>query len=538
MSTLSYILSIDQGTTSSRAILFDRAGSPVASHQEEFEQIMPQPGWVEHDPMAILSSVRRCVAQCCAAVGDATAIVAVGITNQRETTVVWDARTGVPLCNAIVWMDVRTASICAELEGADGIDRFRAVCGLPLSHYFSGTKLRWILENVEGARALAEAGHALFGTVDTWLAWNLTGGVDGGQHITDVTNASRTMLMNLTTLDWDDELLAAFGVPRAMLPRIGPSGGALAAIAASSLPPLAAGTPLSALIGDQSAALFGQTCFGVGDVKNTYGTGCFMLCNTGVAPPRASKNGLLTTLGYQITLPGGGEGAVAQPAVYALEGGVAIAGALVQWLRDNLGIINDASEIGPLASSVEDNGGCYFVPAFSGLFAPHWRKDARGCVVGLTRFVTKAHIARAALEATAFQAKELLDAMVADINESSGGGAGGAAGEPLTAAGMVMRVDGGMTASALLMQFQADLLELPVQRPAVKETTALGAAFAAGLAVGFWSDLDELRGLWQLKSEWRPTMDARKRAKLLRKWHKAVQRSLDWVDDDDEGEEE
>jgi glycerol kinase len=490
-----YVAAIDQGTTSSRCILFDEAGQIVSSAQKEHRQIYPQPGWVEHDAAEIWTNVqsviRTAMARAAAWPDD---IAAIGVTNQRETTVLWDRRTGKPVANAIVWQDTRTDKLCRDLAGPAGPDRFRDRCGLPLATYFSGPKLRWLLDNIDGARAAAQAGDLLFGTMDAWLIWNAT-----GQHITDVTNASRTMLMNLTTLDWDDEILDAMDIPRACLPQIrsssevyGMSTGAFT------------GVPVAAALGDQQAALFGQTCFEVGEGKCTYGTGAFLLLNTGQTPI-ASQSGLVTTVGYKL-----GD----SPCVYALEGSVAVAGSLVQWLRDNLGLINTAAEIETLASTVADTGGCVFVPAFAGLFAPHWRSDARGVICGLTGYVTKAHIARAVLEASAWQVREVVDAMAAD------------SGVRLA----TLKADGGMTANGLLMQFQADVLDAPVVRPKVAETTCLGAAYAAGLAVGYWPDLASLRTNWQASQEWRPSMSAALRDEGYARWKKAVIRSLDWLD--------
>jgi glycerol kinase len=490
-----YIAAIDQGTTSSRCMLFDAAGDIVAMSQMEHRQIFPRPGWVEHDPMEIWANVEAVVAGALAKAGATAAdIAAVGITNQRETTVVWEKANGRPIANAIVWQDTRTDRLVAELGGAEGQDRFRAACGLPLATYFSGPKLRWLLDETPGARAAAERGELLFGTIDSWLIWKLT-----GRHVTDVTNASRTMLMNLASLDWDESLLAAVGVPRAMLPAIRPSSEVYGE-ASGSL----AGAPVAAALGDQQAALFGQTCYAPGEGKCTYGTGSFLLVNTGERPV-ASSNGLLTTVGYQV--------AGAKP-VYALEGAIAVTGSLVQWVRDNLGLISRASEIEALARSVDDNGGCYFVPAFAGLFAPYWRSDARGVIAGLTGYVHKGHIARAVLEAVAWQTREVVDAMAAD------------AGSPLTE----LRVDGGMTANDLLMQIQADVLGVPVVRPAVTETTCLGAAYAAGLAVGFWPDLATLKAHWRRDAMWTPQMPPQLRSAEYRQWKKAVARTLDWVD--------
>jgi glycerol kinase len=495
-----YAAAIDQGTTSTRFMIFDHAGKVVAVDQKEHEQIYPKPGWVEHDPIEIWQRTEAVISGALdKAHIDPKDIAAVGVTNQRETAVVWDKTTGKPVYNAIVWQDTRTDQICNELAKQGGQDRFRAKVGLPLATYFSGPKVKWILENVPGAKEKAQAGNLLFGNIDTWVIWNLTGGVKGGVHVTDVTNASRTMLMNLETLDWDKEIMGIMGVPASMLPKIMPSS-AVYGKAVGAL----AGLPVAGDLGDQQAALFGQTCFSPGEAKNTYGTGCFMLLNTGTKPVQ-SKNGLLTTLGYKI-----GD----QPAVYALEGSIAITGALVQWLRDNLGMITKSAEVEALASTVEDNGGIYFVPAFSGLFAPYWRSDARGAIVGLTRYVTKGHIARAALEATAFQTREVLDAM----NKDSG--------VNLTA----LKVDGGMVYNDHLMQFQADILGVPVIRPTVAETTSLGAAYAAGLAVGFWAKVEDLRANWGKDKEWDPKMDAQKRDKEYKQWKKAVTKTFDWVE--------
>ena len=494
-----YVAAIDQGTTSSRCIIFDAAGAIAAIEQKEHRQIFPRPGWVEHDAAEIWANVvevtKGALAKLLIAPAD---LAAVGITNQRETTLLWDKSTGEPVHNAIVWQDTRTDRLVRELGGEEGQERFRDRCGLPLATYFSGPKIRWLLDNLPGVRERAERGEVLFGTMDSWLIWNLT-----GRHVTDVTNASRTMLMNLETLDWDDSLLAAIGVPRAMLPEIrsssevyGEGRGVLEGVSVASA------------LGDQQAALFGQTCFAVGEGKCTYGTGGFLLVNTGEAAVH-SKNGLLTTVGYRI-----GD----QPPVYALEGSIAVAGSLVQWLRDNIGLIKTAAEIETLAATVEDNGGCYFVPAFSGLFAPYWRSDARGVITGLTGYINKGHIARAVLEATAWQTREVVDAMEAD------------SGVALS----TLKVDGGMTANALLMQFQADVLDAPVVRPVVAETTCLGAAYAAGLAVGFWPDVESLRANWKKSAEWTPSMDGAVREKSFAKWKKAVQRTMDWIDPDDD----
>ena len=504
------VAAIDQGTTSTRCMLFDSAGSVVSVGQKEHRQLFPRAGWVEHDPSEIWANTREVVGQALARADvPAADVVAVGITNQRETTVVWDRRTGEPVHNAIVWQDTRTGRICDELGAlGGGADRYKDRVGLPLATYFAGPKVRWILDHVSGARGAAERGELLMGTVDSWLIWNMTGGPDGGRHLTDVTNASRTMLMDYRTLAWDTAIAEEMGIPLAMLPEIrsnseeygvGRKAGFLA------------GVPIAGSLGDQQAATFGQVCFERGMAKNTYGTGNFMLLNTGEdAVP--SSHGLLTTLCYQL-----GD---ARP-VYALEGSIAVTGSLVQWVRDNLGLISSAAEIEDLARSVADNGGAYFVPAFSGLFAPHWRADARGAVVGLTRFVTKGHLARAVLEATAFQTREVLDAMNADIAASQG-----------TASLTELRVDGGMVGNELLMQFQADLLDVPVIRPRIAETTALGAAYAAGLAVGFWSSLDELSAKWAEDRRWEPQMPAEERERTCRNWRKAVTKSLDWVDDD------
>lgn len=489
-----YIASIDQGTTSTRCILFDRMGKPIAMAQKEHRQIYPQPGWVEHDPMEIWENTQAVVQEALAqANAKLTEIAAIGITNQRETTVIWDRESGRPIYNAIVWQDTRTDALCAELAKEGGQDRFRAQTGLPLATYFSGPKIAWLLENIPEAHRRAERGELLFGNIDTWLIWNLC-----GKHVTDVTNASRTLLMNLHTLDWDESILSTLCIPRAMLPQICSSSEVY-----GTAKGLLEGVPVAGDLGDQQAALFGQTCFTPGEAKNTYGTGCFMLLNTG-EKPIPSNAGLLTTVGYQIGK---------QPAVYALEGSIAITGALVQWLRDNLGLIGKSSEIEALARTVEDNGGIYFVPAFSGLFAPYWRSDARGLIIGLTRYVNKGHLARAALEATAYQTREVLEAMEAD------------SGVKLRA----LKVDGGMVVNELLMQFQADMLGVPVIRPKVTETTALGAAYAAGLAIGFWKDLNELRQQWQIDREWHPQMSETERQRLYAGWKKAVTRTFDWV---------
>ena len=499
-----YVLAIDQGTTSTRAIIFDKSGSIIDSGQLEHRQIFPKAGWVEHDPMEIWNNTREVIGLALSK-ADLTRhdIAAIGITNQRETAVVWDKKTGKPVYNAIVWQDTRTQSIVDKLAGDDGPDRFKDIVGLPLATYFPGTKIVWILDNVEGARERAEAGDLLFGTTDSWVLWNLTGGVDGGVHATDVTNASRTMFMDLETLSWRDDILEAFGVPRSMMPEIRSSSEVYGHAESSSL---LRETPIAGILGDQQAATFGQAAFEQGEAKNTYGTGNFLIFNTDTEIVR-SQNGLLTTVGYKL-----GD----EPAHYALEGSIAVTGSLVQWLRDNLGIISSASEVQTLAETVEDNGGAYFVPAFSGLFAPYWRSDARGALVGLTRYVNKGHIARAVLESTAYQTREVLDAVNAD------------SGVPLTE----LKVDGGMTANDVLMQFQADILGVPVVRPVVAETTALGAAYAAGLAVGFWSGLDDLSKNWQEDRRWEPRMDEADRERLLRNWKKAVTKTFDWVDED------
>ncbi|KEP74468.1 glycerol kinase [Microbacterium sp. SUBG005] len=498
-----YVLAIDQGTTSTRAMIFDKSGSVVSVGQKEHEQIFPRAGWVEHDPLEIWRNTQEVIGLALSR-ADITRhdIAAVGITNQRETAVVWDKNTGKPVYNAIVWQDTRTQSIVDRLADGDP-ERYKSIVGLPLATYFSGTKIVWILENVDGAREKAEAGDLLFGTTDTWVLWNLTGGIDGGVHATDVTNASRTLFMDLETLSWREDILADFGVPASMLPEIRSSSEVYGTVESSSL---LRETPIAGILGDQQAATFGQAAFDPGESKNTYGTGNFLIFQTGEEIVH-SKNGLLTTLGYKL-----GD----QPARYALEGSIAVTGSLIQWLRDQLGIISSAPEVEALASSVDDNGGVYFVPAFSGLFAPYWRPDARGAIVGMTRYVNRGHIARAALEATAFQSREVLDAVNAD------------SGVDLAE----LKVDGGMTANDALMQFQADILGVPVVRPVVAETTALGAAYAAGLAVGFWDNLDDLRANWQEDKRWEPNMDDGERERELRLWKKAVTKSMDWIDDD------
>jgi glycerol kinase len=496
-----YAAALDQGTTSSRCMVFDHGGNVVSIEQMEHEQIYPKPGWVEHDPNEIWARCKDvmdgALEKAGASAGD---ISGLGITNQRETTVVWDRNSGEPVYNAIVWQDTRTDKICDELSADGGQDRFREKNGLPIATYFSGPKVRWILENVDGAREKADAGDLMFGNIDTWCIWNLTGGTNGGLHITDPSNASRTMLMNLATLDWDDELCSTIGVPKNMLPEIRPSSATYGEVKDGSF----AGVQVAGDLGDQQAATFGQTCFDVGEAKNTYGTGNFLLLNTGTEAVQ-SKNGLITTVGYKI-----GD----DDAVYCLEGSIAITGALVQWLRDNLKMISSAPEVEDLAKTVEDNGGCYIVPAFSGLFAPYWKSDARGVFAGLTRYVNNGHIARAALEATAFQSREVADAMNAD------------SGVELES----LKVDGGMVVNETLMQFQADILGVPVIRPQVAETTALGAAYAAGLATGLWNTIDDLRENWVEDKRWEPKMDESDRETAYHFWKKAVERTFDWAE--------
>ncbi len=497
----SYIGAIDQGTTSSRFIVFDRSGRIVSTAQREHEQIYPKPGWVEHDPEEIWRRTEGVIQEAMEARGlRPEDLAAIGITNQRETTVVWHKRTGKPVYNAIVWQDTRVASVVAEFAANGGQDRYRAKTGLPLATYFSGLKIRWILEEVAGARAQAEAGDLLFGNIDTFLIWNVTGGTQGGVHVTDVTNASRTQLMDLNTLQWDQDILRDFGIPVQMLPKIVSSS----EVYGAAKRPSVAGVAIAGDLGDQQAALVGQACFKPGEAKNTYGTGCFMLMNTGEkAVP--SKFGLLTTLAYKFGT---------KPACYALEGSVAITGALVQWLRDNLGLIEKSCDVESLARTVDDNGGIYFVPAFSGLYAPYWKDDARGVIAGLTRYVNKGHIARAVLEATAFQVREVVDAMAKDSGITLD----------------VLRTDGGMVMNDLLMQFQSDILAKPVVRPTVQETTALGAAYAAGLAVGFFKDTEELSANWSVDHQWNPMMEEAIRERLYHFWKKAVTRSFDWVE--------
>jgi glycerol kinase len=492
-----FIGAIDQGTTSTRFLVFDRAGRIVASAQKEHQQIYPQPGWVEHDPEEIWFRTREVIAQAMDQRGLKPGdLAALGITNQRETTVLWNRKTGKPLANALVWQDTRVADYIPEFSREGGPDRFRAKTGLPLATYFSGLKIRWLLEHIPGARQQAEAGEILFGNIDTFLLWHLT-----GLHITDCTNASRTQLMNLQTLDWDPELLSAFAIPRQILPEIRSSSEVYGTATLDAVK----GVPVAGILGDQQAALVGQTCFEAGEAKNTYGTGCFLLMNTGREIVQ-SHYGLLTTVAFQLK---------GQPANYALEGSVAITGALVQWIRDNFGLITTSPEIESLARLVEDNGGVYFVPAFSGLYAPYWKHNARGVIAGLTRYSNKSHLARAVLEATAFQTREVVEAMEKD------------SGVPLA----VLRTDGGMVENELLMQFQADILNRTVVRPAVKETTALGAAYAAGLATGFYANVEDLRAQWSVDHTWKPQMDAERRERMYGFWKKAVTRSFDWLEE-------
>jgi glycerol kinase len=497
-----YAAALDQGTTSSRCMIFDHGGQVVSVAQKEHEQIYPRPGWVEHDAKEIWDRSQEVMQEALDAAGaSADDIAGLGITNQRETTVVWDRNTGEPVMNAIVWQDTRTDKLVDEFSADGGQDRFRAQTGLPLATYFSGPKARWILDNVDGVAARAESGDLLFGNIDTWCIWNLTGGTNGGLHITDVSNASRTLMMDLATLDWDDGICSAIGVPRAMLPEVRPSSAVYGEVSNGGA---FNGVPIAGDLGDQQAATFGQTCFSQGEAKNTYGTGNFLLLNTGTEPVQ-SKSGLITTAGYKI-----GD----NDCVYCLEGSIAITGALVQWLRDNLKMIKASPEVEELASSVEDNGGLYIVPAFSGLFAPYWKSNARGVFAGLTRYVNAGHIARATLEATAYQSREVVEAMDAD------------SGVKLES----LKVDGGMVGNELLMQFQADLLGVPVIRPQVAETTALGAAYAAGLATGFWNSEDDLRNNWAEDKRWEPTMDAAQRDEYYTYWKKAVTRTFDWFD--------
>ena len=499
-----FVAAIDQGTTSTRFMVFDHSGREVARHQLEHAQVLPRSGWIEHDPVEIWDRTQGVVSAVLASgrlrVAD---LAALGITNQRETTVVWNRRTGRPYANAIVWQDMRTDAIAAALDRDGRGDVIRERAGLPPATYFSGGKIQWLLDNVDGLRADAEAGEAIFGTTDSWLMWNLTGGANGGRHVTDVTNASRTMLMDLETLDWDDELLSFFDIPRHMLPVIMPSATADGFGQALSVGPFGAELPITGVLGDQQAAMVGQVCLSSGEAKNTYGTGNFLLLNTGANLVR-SANGLLTTVCYQF---GGTE------PVYALEGSIAVTGSAVQWLRDQLKIIRSADEVEVLASEVDDAGGAYFVPAFSGLFAPYWRSDARGVIVGLSRFHTGAHLARATLEAICYQSRDVVEAMEKDSSVDLD----------------VLKVDGGITANALCMQLQADILGVEVSRPLVAETTALGAAYAAGLAVGFWTDTDELRRNWQEGRRWKPRLTGEQREAGYAGWQKAVQRTLDWV---------
>lgn len=500
-----YIAAIDQGTTSSRCMIFNHAGEPVANAQREHQQIYPQPGWVEHNALEIWANTKEVIRDALEKSGITSKdIAAIGITNQRETTVVWDKNSGQPYHNAIVWQDTRTDLICQQLAGDQGQDRLRAQTGLPLATYFSGPKIKWLLDNVAGLRAAAERGDALFGTMDTWIIWKLTGGKRNGVHITDVTNASRTMLMNLDGTDWNDDILLLMDIPKQMLPQIRPSSDPDIYGYTLGNGPFAGKIPVCGDLGDQQAATVGQTCFNVGEAKNTYGTGCFMLLNTGTDIVH-SQNGLLTTPCYKFGR---------EPTIYALEGSIAIAGAVVQWLRDQMCMINTAAEVENLARMVEDNGGMYFVPAFSGLFAPYWKSDARGAIVGMTRYLTRGHFARAALEAVAYQTREVLDAMEAD------------SGVKLQA----LKVDGGMVENQLLMQYQADVLGVPVTRPKVAESTALGAAYAAGLAVGFWESTDEMRNNWGIEKTWTPSDDDTARTLNYAMWKKAVTRTFDWVE--------
>jgi glycerol kinase len=496
-----YVGAIDQGTTSTRFMVFDRGGKVISSAQMEHRQIFPKPGWVEHDAIEIWQNTQEVAGAALGRVGlRASDLAAVGITNQRETTVLWDRASGKPLHNALVWQDTRVDQLVAEYVKQGGANRFRAKTGLPMASYFSGLKLRWLLDNVPDARARAQSGDVLFGNIDTWLAWNLTGGSNGGLHLTDVTNASRTQLMDLSTLEWDADLLEQLHVPRAVLPKIVPSSEVYGEIKTPAL----SGTRLAGILGDQQAALVGQACFKPGEAKNTYGTGCFLLMNTGEKPIE-SKAGLITTVAYQMH---------GEPARYALEGSIAVTGALVQWLRDNLGLIASSPDVEKLAAEVEDNGGVYFVPAFSGLYAPHWNERARGTLIGLTRYANRAHIARAVLEATAYQTREVLAAMATDS----------------ATAIPELRVDGGMVVNELLMQFQSDILDVPVVRPKITETTALGAAYAAGLAVGYWKNRADLVSNWEIDKRWKPQMSAQKRAALFASWERAVGRSLDWIE--------
>jgi glycerol kinase len=496
-----YLGAIDQGTTSTRFIVFDHSGRIVSAAQKEHEQIFPKPGWVEHDPDEIWRRTQEVIAEAMQAKSlRPKDLAAIGITNQRETTIVWNRNTGRPVYNALVWQDTRVDDAVAEFSRDGGQDRFREKTGLPLATYFSGLKIRWILKNVPGTREAATAGDLLFGNVDTFLLWKLTGGTQGGVHVTDVTNASRTQLMDLATLAWDQQMLAAYGIPEKILPKIASSSEIYGKAQLDAIKDV----PIAGILGDQQAALVGQTCFNAGEAKNTYGTGCFMLENTGTKLIH-SKFGLLTTVAYKR-----GD----EPARYALEGSIAISGALVQWLRDNLGLIRKSSDVEALARTVTDNGGVYFVPAFSGLYAPYWKASARGVIAGMTRYANKGHLARAVLEATAFQTREVLEAMEKDSQIQL----------------KALRTDGGMVENDLLMQFQADILNLSVVRPVIKETTALGAAYAAGLAVGFYKDIDDLRANWAVDRTWNPNMDEQTRARLYKSWKKAVTRSFDWTD--------
>jgi glycerol kinase len=496
-----YVGAIDQGTTSTRFIVFDRGGNIVSSAQKEHKQIFPKPGWVEHDPLEIWQNTEEVAGGALARAGLTPGdLAAIGITNQRETTILWDRRSGKPLHNALVWQDTRVDQLVAQYSKEGGPDRFRAKTGLPLASYFSGLKLQWLLDNVPGARGRAQSGDILFGNIDTWLVWNLTGGPGGGLHITDVTNASRTQLMDLATLEWDPSLLEQLKIPRSVLPRIVASS----EIYGAAKTPALKGTSIAGILGDQQAALVGQACFRPGEAKNTYGTGCFLLMNTG-EKPIASTAGLITTVAYRIAN---------EKARYALEGSIAVTGALVQWLRDNLGLIGSSPEVEKLAAEVKDNGGVYFVPAFSGLYAPHWNERARGTIIGLTRYATRAHIARAVLEATAYQTREVLGAMTQDSSIHI----------------PELRVDGGMVRNELLMQFQSDILDVPVVRPKITETTALGAAYAAGLAVGYWRNREDLVNNWAVEKRWQPEMPKERRDALYKSWQKAVSRSLNWLE--------
>ncbi|WP_243546638.1 glycerol kinase GlpK [Pseudodesulfovibrio tunisiensis] len=500
-----YVGAVDSGTTSSRFIIFDEQGRIVGLDQKEHEQIYPRPGWVEHDPMEIWNNTREVIRGALTKSGlKGSDLAAIGITNQRETTVVWDRNTGKPFCNAIVWQCTRTHEICKELMADGGQDRFRDKTGLPVATYFSGPKIKWILDNIPEARSAADRGDAMFGTIETWIIWWLTGGPKGGAHVTDVTNASRTMLMDLRTLEWDEEIMKIMGVPAQGLPRIVPSSDENTWGPTAEDGPFGARAPVCGAVGDQQAALVGQTCFAPGEAKNTYGTGCFLLMHTGHEPIK-SEHGLVTTLAYQFS---------GRKPSYCLEGSIAIAGALVQWLRDNLRMFDSAPQIEDLARKVEDTGGMYIVPAFSGLYAPYWRPDARGVMVGLTRYINRNHIARAVLEATAFQTKDIVEAMNRDSGVEL----------------KTLKADGGMVFNELLMQFQSDILDVPVVRPKVAETTCLGAAYAAGIATGFWSGREELYNNWKEDKTWNPDMEERKRAFLYAGWKKAVERTYGWVE--------